>query len=148
MVHSLSAFCGHPQDAAGLLAHMCQVSYLHSRGLGLGWREFNVPLRRAREIAPAHRWGAMSASSPIWLSGAGTRTVTSEGGTPDVPFRGVCFQLNAVSCLRRSCPLYISTCLPLVPWSAQRRAVPAPRPRFWGGRPPRRTCRQQFELPR
>ena len=100
----------HPSDAAGLLMHMRQVSYLHSKGLGYAWREFDILFRRARELAPAqHRWGMMTASSSIWLSavatGAGPRGPTNYG--PSTTARGfqVCYQFNDGSCRRRErCP--------------------------------------------
>ena len=100
----------HPQDAAGLLMHMRQVSYLHSQGLGYAWREFDTRFRRARELSPAHhQWGAMTASSSIWLSavatGTGSMASMSAGlnMTDRAGFRQVCFQFNDGNCRRRRC---------------------------------------------
>ena len=125
IVHTFSGWCtaflrfagiylaAHSGDAAGLLAHMRQVSYLHSQGLGYAWREFDAQFRRARELAPSHhRWGAMSASSPIWLnavaSGAGSRAGSAASRASAKPFRGprrdLCNMYNAGTCRRRPCP--------------------------------------------
>ena len=53
----------HQQDAAGLIEHMRQVGCMHSKALGLAWKECDVQFRHAREPAPAlYLWGAMTAS--------------------------------------------------------------------------------------
>ena len=58
----------HPHAAAGLLAHMRQVSQLTARGLGTAWREFDQSFRKCRETAPElHQWGETAASSTLWL---------------------------------------------------------------------------------
>ena len=58
----------HPDAAAGLMAHMLQVSQMTAPGFGYAWREFDEAFRRARETAPGrHQWGETAASSPMWL---------------------------------------------------------------------------------
>ena len=103
----------HPEAAAGLLAHMRQVSSLLAPGLGFAWREFDEAFRRARETAPAlHPWGGMTSSSPLWLHavargiGAASRP-TSAAGRPgpagDGRFR-LCFGFNqSRGCRSRQC---------------------------------------------
>ena len=107
----------HAHDAAGLLTHMRQVGYLHSRGLGFAWREFDTQFRRARELAPAqYPWGAVTASSSIWLSaiagGASFRAGAVPGGSPAATAgpRGICFQFNAGACRRRDRCIFRHAC--------------------------------------
>ena len=106
----------HPQDAAGLLMHMRQVSYLHSQGLGYAWREFDTRFRRAQELSPAHHQSPlMTASSSIWLSavatGTGSMASMSAGlnMTDRAGFRQVCFQFNDGNCRRQRCQ-YLHIC--------------------------------------
>ena len=101
----------HPNAAAGLLAHMRQVSQLTASGLGLAWREFDEAFRRARELAPGlHPWGGMTASSAIWLQAVargvgGAAKSRSAAPQPTVrrPFR-ICFSFNRPGgCTTRQC---------------------------------------------
>ena len=108
----------HPGDAYGMLNHMRHVSYLHGKGLGYAWREFDRQFRRARELDTAHhKWGVMQSSSSMWLnaiaSGAGLRggsaavpnaATGSRPGGPRAAFRNVCFAFNEGSCRRTACP--------------------------------------------
>ena len=106
----------HPGDAHGILLHMRQVSYLHGKGLGYAWREFDLQFRRARELnTDHHKWGVMQSSSSMWLnaiaSGAGSRggsvvpsaATRSRPGGPRAVFRRVCFAFNEGSCRRTAC---------------------------------------------